>query len=183
MKLGGRWMILGSLAGLAACASGGGYVDPGEPLRLEDYEPLPPSVTPDNAPLIVHRALQTHRRSNADPETDFSYAFSRSGFVQISHSHPPDREQERTRRFYVAYLNLTSVQAVPRFNFARLREEFCVVLQGRIETWESPVRPFRALPDLGSEPSRAVVESLEIPFDEAQVAHRLSEAFLLLSRR
>jgi hypothetical protein len=183
MKLGGRWMILGSLAGLAACASEGGFRDPGEALRLEDYEPLPSSVTPDNAPLVVHRALQTHRRSNAEPETDFSYAFSRSGFVQISHFHPPDREQERTRRFYVAYLNLSSVQAVPHFNFTRLREEFHVVLHGRIETWESPVRTFRPLPDLGCEPSRAVVESLEIPFDEAQAAHRLSEALDLLSRR
>jgi hypothetical protein len=157
--------------------------DWGEPITIEDLQPLPSDVTNENARLIVRRALQAHRHWNDYPDEAYGYVFRESGFVQIYHRTPVDRSLERVSRTYVDYASIRSAQAEPYFDFQRLKERYRVTLSGTFRRWEAPVVPSRPEPELGREPSLQPVDSLSLALEDPVMAKRLSDALLLLSAR
>ena len=165
---------------LGSCIGTPLYRDLSAPLTVEDFEPIPAPVTPENAMLVVRRCLQIHRRSASTAEEEWGYAFVPSGFVQLFHARPPEREEERAARIYVEYRDIQEVQAEPHYSLIRLREEFHVTLRGKFRRWDEHLRTFRAQPDLGAEASTAPAPWVRIVFDDAVAAHRLREALQLL---
>lgn len=174
--------ILFSALGLlpASCTGASSYRDFSEPLTVEDYEPLPSHVTPENARWIVRRCLQGHRQSASTPDTEWGYVFRVEGFIQLCHEHPENREEEQVIRTYVDYHALQAFPAVPQYNLRRLKQEFLVTLRGRFKRWQAHVRTYQEQPSLGGEASTVAVPSLTLVLDDPVAAHRLSEALQLL---
>jgi hypothetical protein len=165
---------------LASCTGASLYRDFSEPLTVEDFEPLPNHVTPENARAVVRRCLQAHRQSAATPDTEWGYAFRPEGFVQLCHERPENREEERAIRTYVDYHALQVSPAVPQYNLRMLKEEFAVTLRGPMRRWQTHVRAFEEQPNLGAESATMPVHALTLVLDDPVAAHRLSDALQLL---
>jgi len=180
---GGRILGLVAVSLLGSCSAAGSRVDPSEPVTIEDLQPLPPEVTRGNARLIVRKGLQAHRRWNALPDEQVGYLFRDVGFVQLRHETPLDRAQERISRTFVDYASISSVIGETYFDLQFVKERFRITLKGSFHRWEGPLRPFRALPEVGSEPWTVEQESLSLSLDDAVVTKRLMDALTLLSGR